>query len=311
MGGLPALQQGLFLFFQIVELPQLLGGIDPRLGFVGVVQEGEQPVVLGVGDRVELVGMTLGALDGQPEHRLANAVEAIEHLRHAELLGHDGPFFVDHAVAEEAGGDQLILRGMGQEVAGDLLDQELVVGHVGVVSPHDPIAPDPLLAGQVFLVAVGVGVTGGVEPVPGPFFTIALARQQLLQGGSKPIPLEFGQLFGAGRKTNHIEVETPAEGRVVGGRRGLQSTLTQSRADEGVDGVRGPLGDERLLDRLKRPMPSIVSPLLHPAAQQLDLGGSERILLGRGRHHLAGIGGGDPADQLTGGRLPCHNGGLS
>jgi len=42
---------------------------------------------------------------------------------HAELLGIDAAFFVDHRVAQVAGGDELILRWIGQQVAGKLLNE--------------------------------------------------------------------------------------------------------------------------------------------------------------------------------------------
>ena len=75
-----------------------------------VVQEGEHPVVLFLRERVELVVVALGALDRQAEDALADGVHAVEHRLHAELLGVDAAFLVDHRVAQEAGGDELVLR---------------------------------------------------------------------------------------------------------------------------------------------------------------------------------------------------------
>ena len=58
-------------------------------------------------------------------------------------------------------------RGPGQQVAGQLPGDELVVRQIGVEGLDDPVAPGPHGAIDVGLVAVGVGVAGQVEPVDG------------------------------------------------------------------------------------------------------------------------------------------------
>ena len=76
--------------------------------------------------------MALGALDSQAENPFADSLHPVEHGLHAELLGVHAPFLVDHRVAQESGGDDLILGRAGDEVAGDLVDDELVVREVAV-----------------------------------------------------------------------------------------------------------------------------------------------------------------------------------
>lgn len=56
------------------------------------------------------------------------------------------------------------MGGVGEEVAGELFDGELVERHVGVEGVDDPIAPDPLEGIAVLLEAVAIGVACGVEP---------------------------------------------------------------------------------------------------------------------------------------------------
>ena len=109
------------------QLHQVAGRVDRLAAFMVVVQEGEQLVVVLLKDRIELVVVALGALDGQAEDALADGVHAIEHRLHAELLGIDAAFLVDHRVPQVAGRHDLILRGVRQLVAGDLLDDEPVV----------------------------------------------------------------------------------------------------------------------------------------------------------------------------------------
>ena len=136
------------------EILQLLGRIDVGAGLVGVVQEGEQSEILVVREWVELVRVALGALRREAEHRLAHAVDPVEHLGHPEFLGDDRPLFVEHAVAEEAGRHDLVLRGVWQQIAGDLLDHELVERQIAIEGGDHPVAPGPHVAGQILLIAV-------------------------------------------------------------------------------------------------------------------------------------------------------------
>ncbi len=71
----------------------------------------------------------------------------------------------------EAGGRLLGKRGVGEQVAGKLLDGELVKRHVLVDGPDHPVAVSVRIgAGRVLLVAVAVGIAGQVQPVPSPAF---------------------------------------------------------------------------------------------------------------------------------------------
>jgi hypothetical protein len=50
------------------------------------------------------------------------------------------------------------------KVAGELVDDELVVGLIAVERGDDPIAVFPDLARRVDGVAVGIGVAGNIKP---------------------------------------------------------------------------------------------------------------------------------------------------
>ena len=72
----------------------------------------------------------------------------------------------------KAGRDALGLGRPGKHVARNLLDGELVERQIRVDGVDDPIPKQPDRTAAVFLVAIGVRVTGQVEPTPSPPFAI-------------------------------------------------------------------------------------------------------------------------------------------
>ena len=119
-----------------------------------------------------------------------------------------------------------------QQVAGELLDRELVERHVGVQGADDPVAIGPEVAQVVALEAVRVGVAGQVEPRPGP----ALAE---LRRGEQPIDDRFvGVRARVGderidfrrrrRQADQIEGHAADERRAIGFRRGRQPFAFQA-----------------------------------------------------------------------------------
>ena len=91
----------------------------------------------------------------------------------------DRAFFVYHAVTQKAGSDALRLRRVWKQVAGNLLNNKLVVGHVAIDRIDDPIPPKILFARQIFFVAVAIGISGDVEPMSGPFLAEVFRRQKM------------------------------------------------------------------------------------------------------------------------------------
>ena len=72
----------------------------------------------------------------------------------------------------EGGGYQLIGGWIGQEIAGQLLDCELIEGHVAVERPNDPIAIGPDGPGWVIRIARGIRVASHIQPAPSPMLSI-------------------------------------------------------------------------------------------------------------------------------------------
>src|SRR5581483_2924185 len=78
------------------------------------------------------------------------------------------------------GGDKLVLAGVGELVARDLLNDKLIVRKILVEGFDDPIAIIPDEPWLVLFKAIGVGVTRGVQPNPAPTLTVMRRGKQAL-----------------------------------------------------------------------------------------------------------------------------------
>ena len=121
---------------------------------VNCVFEGE--VALGDGVEFVVVAAAAGHRGAQPKggHRF----HLVKNVLHAILLRDAAALAINHVVAIEGRRQPLLVRRLRQQVAGKLLDGEVVVGLVCVQRAHHPIAPRPHIAVGVVLVTVGVGV---------------------------------------------------------------------------------------------------------------------------------------------------------
>ena len=149
------------------------------------------------------------AADGEPEPDGAGRLDAVDDVLDLCLGGDRAALAVEHVVAVEAGGDELIKRRLRQQVAGELLDGELVKRHVAVQRIDDPVAPVPLVAGAVGLEAVGVGVARGVEPFLRHVLAVTRRREELIDQA----PVSVRRLVGdegfdlgqCGRQSGEVE----------------------------------------------------------------------------------------------------------
>ena len=94
----------------------------------------EQAVVVALGDRIILVIVALGARHRQAEPGRGGRVDAVEQVHEPLLFGDRAPFAVQQMIAVESAGDSLLDRRLGQQVAGQLPDRELVERQVVVQS---------------------------------------------------------------------------------------------------------------------------------------------------------------------------------
>ena len=206
-----------------LALREVVGG-DVIGRLVGVVKQRHHRIVIGVQDRVILVCMALGAVEREAHPRSAGSADAVDHGVETVFVRINAAFFVEHRVAMKARGDEVVGRGARKEVAGKLLDAELVVGEVGVKRLHDPVAVGPDLARAVLLETVRVGIAGEVEPAPCPAFAIAGRSQQavdeLLVGVRRFIVYVRVGFLGRGRDASEVEGDAAHEHVAIGfGRR--------------------------------------------------------------------------------------------
>ena len=207
---------------------------------------GEGVVVVGR-NRIELVVVAAGAGQGEAEERSADDVDLI-----VDAVG-DHPLLVNiprHEVGdrEEPGRHESVGIDPGriiwlEEIAGDLLAEEVGVGKIAVEGVDHPVAVAPGLAkialgGQLNEIA-GIGIADDVEPVPPPALAIPRRGQQPLDHGLKGLGRLIGEkgchLLGGRREADQIK-RRPAEERAFVGRLArAQARCLEAGEDEAVD----------------------------------------------------------------------------
>ena len=286
-------------------------------GLGHLVEDVVEREVVGLLDRIELVVVAAraGEREAHPDGR--GGLDAIEDILDARLLGDAAALAVEHVVAVKTARDERAAArrvrgqrvgvrgvwGLGfwvwvEEIAGELLDRKLIVGHVRIKRVHDPVAPRPHRALGIALEAVGVGVAREVEPVPGPALAVARRGEQAIDGADVGVGRAVGekrvQLGGRGRHAGEIEGDA-AEQRGGGGLGGgREFFLRELGADEGVDGIRG-----RTRRRVDGGMGRIIflRLSLSPCLRVSDARHGRSLRFGKRPVRPPGRAGGDPVSQ--------------
>ena len=315
------LGQGAQLSLELLHARAVLGApgqdfgrrrLDARL--VGVVEKGKQPVILDLRNGVELVIVALRAAKRQAEHHLARRGDAVKNRVDAELLLVHTALGVDLRVAVKPGGDALGQRGVGQHVAGELLDDKPVKRHVAVRCIDHPIAVRPHRPACVVAVAVGVGVARRVQPVAPPALAVVRRLQQpvhhLFERVRTCVRDKRSDLRRGRRQAGQVETHAAQQRRLGRLRRRRDTRLRLLGGDENIDRVfrpRAPVGrqaGQQLANRFfKRPMPVVLAAGLDPFAQQRHLLRGQAAVRLRRRHPRVGVGGRDARQQLALGQV--------
>ena len=234
---------------------------------MGALEDRRQCIVIVGGNGIELMIVAAGTAERRrqksPAQRIDLFVDQIHFQLH--LVGFCQNFRADGEEPQRS--ETLMLNGQnfrgGQQVAGQLLDHELVVGLVVVKSVDDVVAVSPGVAkGDVLVEPIGICITGNVEPVPSPAFTVVRRCEQSVHDTGKCprrriLQKNLNVLRGR-RQTRKIERGAPNECPSIGRWRGSEMLFLQLREDERVDGRLNPIRANdrrrcRMRHRLERP----------------------------------------------------------
>jgi len=225
----------------------LVGLAHFRIGLVAVVQVGEELVILGVGDLIILVRVATGAGESEPHPDRAHRLDAIHHRGDAPLLFINPAFGVCQGLTVEGGRENLIGRRVLDEIAGKLLNRELVEGHVGIDRVDDPVTIAPRIGPMVvFFKTVAVGIAGAVEPVTPPAFSEGLTRKEIIgQPRESGFPIVRDrrpvgrELFQRWRQAGEVVKKATDQGDVIGLGRGSDAFFHETIEDKSIDGTFG------------------------------------------------------------------------
>ena len=252
----------------------------------------------------------------------ACCIDAIEEVVEPLLLGDRAPLAVEEMVAIEAGGDFLLHGRVGKQVAGQLLDRELVKRHVGIERLHHPIPPDPLPRVAILLESVGVGIPCGIEPREGHPLAVVRTRQESVDEPFVGLRIGIGHegvdFSRERREPDEVDGEPTDQRRPVGLGRRVQARALEFLEHESID-----LGSQpcRLLHerrrgprrRYKGPVRLVGRPLPNPAVEESPLVVGQPAIGLRRRHDHVGVGRVNPLEErarpnLAGHNRPCRNG---
>ena len=273
-----------------------------------VVEERRQAIKLLLRQRIELVIMADRTAGRQAHPYARRGFGAVAGVEHAVFFVNRAAFASGDVAAIEARSDPLFVRRLRQQVAGQLLDGELIEGHIAVVSVDHPIAIGPDFAVGVDMDAVGVCIARGVQPVARSMFAPVRRCQQLIHqlivSGWRTVVDERVDDVRRGRQTSKIEADSTDERAAVCLRRRIQTFPLQPGQHEAIDWIADP---SRVFDRRqggphrrdKRPKLLILGSPGDPCLELFLLSRRKLPVQGCRRHHFVLVIGKDAMDHFT------------
>ena len=165
---------------------------QPIVLIVSRLEDGGEGIVIALADGIVFVIVALGALERKAEHAAGENLQLI--INHLQAIFHAINRIGACAIGrhtQETGGDKLLNHigvhrlGIGvidQLIAGDLLEQKLVVRLVGIEGVDDVVAIFPgVLADHVRIAfALGIGIARHVQPMPAPTHAVSRRGEQTI-----------------------------------------------------------------------------------------------------------------------------------
>ncbi len=165
---------------ELSALRRLLKSRQRQLRLGGIVHKRHHLEVRMMRHRIKLMCMTLSATQRKPQPCGGRRIHPIHNRMKTKLQRINAAFFIDHGVAMKTSGDPLRARGVGQHVAGELFDGELIKWQVAVNRLDHPITPRPDGARAILFIAVGIRVAREVQPRHRPALAEMRASQQTI-----------------------------------------------------------------------------------------------------------------------------------
>ena len=141
--------------------------------------------------------------------------------------------------------DHLRCARLREEVTCELLDSELIEGHVVAVGADHPVTPRPHIARPVCVVDRAVAIASRVHPGEGHALGVVFAREQaideLLISLGPIIAHEGADLLRRRRHTAEIEGEPAHQRRAISLSRGRHPSVSETSRDEGVHFIARPI----------------------------------------------------------------------
>ena len=237
--------------------------------------------------------VAFGATHRGAQPDLGGGAHAVHNVLGEILLRVGAALVVRHHVAMEAGGNLLVDGRIRQQVAGELLDGELIEGFVVVERLDHPVAPQMHLPEAIEVIAAGIGVARLIQPRQREPFAIMRrgeeALDQLPVGVRAFIRDEVVHGRHRRRQAGQVEREPANERVAVGFGIGLEPFLFQRTEDEAIHVIARPLlvlhfRRSGTFRRDIRPMLRPLRALHDPAAQQVHLRGGQLLARLGGRH---------------------------
>ncbi len=222
----------------------------------------------------------------------------VGHVLDAEFFRHASPFDFLRVQTVEAGGEDLVPGGVGNEVSGDLLGDEVVVGLVLAEGLNDPIPPGPDVSVAVDLIPVGIGIARHVEPLRSHSFGVLIGIHQAVD--DFPIGI-FGSVGHEGidliderGETRKVEGRPAQPADFVSLGAWLERGTVKGMGDEVVDfivraRVLGLGNFNGLWEKPERPMAIVFPAFFDPLVEQILLLLRKRKLGFRRGHQLLGL----------------------
>ena len=299
-GGGAILRPLVALRFHAGRVDLVEGRLVALITIGALVEEGVGTEIFVDRDRIVLVGMALRAGHRGTHEDRVGGVDAVDDGGVTEFFVARAAFVLGHRIAMEGRGDELVFGRLGQQVAGHLLDDELVVRLILVEGLDDPVAVGPDNSAGVGGITGAIGVAGEVEPLTGPVFAVSGLGEEMGDDVRVLGAGEFRDFFGRGRQAGDVEGKSADEDGLGRFWRPGQAFFLLAVSEEGIDGIGfAVLRHGRTGDRFIGPVTSPRRALLDPFLEEGDLCGGNRLMLLGWRHDVIRVGRLDALDQFA------------